>query len=123
MSTPPKASPSGLAQVIQTLYLTIKLFFSPKVPLWTKIVPIVALAYLVFPLDFLPDFVPGLGQVDDLTVLLVFLWAFLQLVPQDVVREVRGDHNVVDADFKVVKDDATPASPVEQIPPTSQPKQ
>jgi uncharacterized membrane protein YkvA (DUF1232 family) len=120
MSLPPKATPTGLAQIIQTFYLSIKLFFSPKVPMWVKTVPLLALAYVIFPFDFLPDFFPGIGQLDDLTVLLVFMWAFLQLCPAEVVRDVRGDGNVVDASYKVVKDDAPPAAPPDQIAPPSQ---
>jgi uncharacterized membrane protein YkvA (DUF1232 family) len=120
MSMPPKASPSNLVQIIQTFRLAIRLFFSNKVPLWTKIVPILALVYLVFPLDFLPDIIPGLGQVDDLTILLLFTWVFLQLVPQQVVSELRGDGNVVDGEYRVVKDEQKPAPPSEQITPPKQ---
>jgi uncharacterized membrane protein YkvA (DUF1232 family) len=120
MSTLPKPSPSGLVQIIQTFRLAIKLFFSPKVPTWTKVVPILALAYVIFPLDFIPDFIPGLGQLDDLTVLLLFTWVFMQLVPQDVVRTMRGDSSVVNGEYRVIKDDKDPPPSSGQIAPPKQ---
>jgi len=118
MSTQPPPQASGLVQAIRTLQLAFRLFASRRVPGWVKLVPIAALAYLIFPLDFVPDMLPGLGQVDDLTALLIGLWAFIQLCPQDVVRELRGDPDVVDGSYRVVKNDADKASSsAEQIPP------
>lgn len=113
MRSPDPAPSSVLAQAFQTLYLTAKLLVSPKVPTWTKLVPLLALAYVLFPLDFLPDMIPLVGQVDDLTVVLLLLWAFMQLVPKQVVSEVRGDGNVVDGEYKVLGDDSANDTPHE----------
>ncbi len=133
MNTPPQKSASGLVQFIQTVFLSIRLLRSSRVPLWTKVVPFLGLAYLIFPLDFIPDFIPGLGQLDDLTILLVALWAFMQLCPPAVVREMTNQppsssphepkvaDDVVDATFRVVKDDELAHPSTEQIPPTKQP--
>lgn len=119
MSMPQRGTPGGLAQIIQTFVVAIKLMFSARVPGWAKLVPLAALAYLLFPLDFLPDLIPGIGQVDDLTVILIGMWTFMQLCPQDVVREYMGKNgDVVDGSYRVVKDDDKPAAPPsEQIPP------
>lgn len=43
---------------------------SPEVPLRLKLVIIGALLYLVLPIDVLPDTIPGVGLLDDLSVLL-----------------------------------------------------
>ncbi len=118
MNMPQRASPGGLMSIIRTFVVAVRLFFSNRVPGWAKVVPLVALAYVLFPLDFLPDFVPGVGQLDDLTIFLIGVWAFLQLCPQDVVREYMGDSGPVDAEFRVVKDDNKQASSTnEQLPP------
>jgi uncharacterized membrane protein YkvA (DUF1232 family) len=37
------------------------------------------------PIDFLPDFLPALGQIDDLAVM--GLKGFIRLCPKEVVRE------------------------------------
>jgi len=118
MRSPDPASSSVLAQAIQTIYLTFKLLMSSKVPMWTKLVPLLALAYVIFPMDFLPDFFPVLGQVDDLSVVLLLLWAFMQLVPKQVVSEVRGDDKMVDGEYKVLDDDHQ-AGPSGNVPPDS----
>ena len=43
---------------------------SPEVPLRLKLVIVGALLYLVLPIDILPDTIPGVGLLDDLSVLL-----------------------------------------------------
>ncbi|MGO9830792.1 MAG: YkvA family protein [Myxococcaceae bacterium] len=47
-----------------------------RVPLWRKLVGVAAVAYLVWPFDLIPDFIPILGWLDDagvLTAAAVFL--------------------------------------------------
>ena len=41
----------------------------PNTPAWAKAVILSALAYFVFPVDAIPDFIPVVGYADDLTVL------------------------------------------------------
>lgn len=44
-------------------------------------------AYVLSPLDFLPDLMPLVGQLDDLTLFALGCRAFLQLCPTEVVQE------------------------------------
>jgi uncharacterized membrane protein YkvA (DUF1232 family) len=44
-------------------------------------------AYLFFPIDLIPDFVPVLGQLDDLAVVLLGLDFFIRSAPADIVEE------------------------------------
>jgi uncharacterized membrane protein YkvA (DUF1232 family) len=60
----------------------------PRTPLGLKALLMAALAYVVLPIDLIPDFVPILGAADDLTVLLLVLDVFINNVP----AAVRGDH-------------------------------
>ena len=48
---------------------------------------LLVLLYVVMPTDLLPDFLLGLGQVDDLLVVFVGLRLFQRLCPKEVVRE------------------------------------
>lgn len=59
----------------------------PRVPIGLKGILIAALAYLVTPLDLIPDAVPIIGQADDLTVLLLVLDLFIHNAPAEVRRE------------------------------------
>ena len=71
--------------------LAIRLMREPAVPLLAKAVPVLAGMYLIWPLDFLPDLMPFLGQLDDLAALLVGLEAFVALCPQHVVAQIRAE--------------------------------
>ena len=67
--------------------LVTKLILDRRVPLRTKLILPGALAYLISPLDFVPDMLSFLGRIDDALVLLVSLALFLGLAPKDVVLE------------------------------------
>ncbi len=47
----------------------------------------VIVAYLAFPFDIIPDFIPVLGQLDDLVILAAGLGVFLWLTPRDVIEQ------------------------------------
>ena len=49
----------------------------PTIPRRHKITPAIAIAYLAFPIDLIPDFIPGIGQLDDA---LVIAWTLRHLV-------------------------------------------
>ena len=44
---------------------------------------ILALVYLLSPVDFIPDSIIGLGQLDDGVVLLAVLWYVIRLLRQN----------------------------------------
>ena len=60
----------------------------PRTPVGLKAILAAALAYVVFPVDLVPDALPIIGQADDLTVLLLVLDLFVQNAPP----EVRAEH-------------------------------
>ena len=59
----------------------------PRVPRQQKLVLGALAAYLAFPLDIIPDFIPVIGQLDDLAVLIFGLDWFIRNAPPDVVEE------------------------------------
>ncbi|MHB0857234.1 MAG: YkvA family protein [Anaerolineae bacterium] len=91
MTTNPR-SPWAISSALRELGLAWRLLRDRQVPLWTKAVPLVSLAYLLWPLDVLPDPLLGLGQLDDLAVILLGLRMFIGLCPPLIVRKYRdGD--------------------------------
>ncbi len=55
------------------VYLIIRLLLDRETPRRIKGLIIVALSYLVFPIDIIPDFIPVLGFIDDLLVIVIVL--------------------------------------------------
>lgn len=58
-----------LAVLPDLFHLAVRLLFDPVMPLQNKAVMVAALTYVVSPVDIIPDFIPVLGQLDDLVVL------------------------------------------------------
>jgi uncharacterized membrane protein YkvA (DUF1232 family) len=59
----------------------------PRTPLPLKALLAAGLAYVVVPIDLIPDAIPILGQADDLTVLLLVLDLFIANAPREVREE------------------------------------
>lgn len=73
--------PWSLRSLIAQARLAFRLLREPRVPMVLKAVPLFALLYLISPIDFVPDFIPGLGQLDDLGIILAALELFVRLSP------------------------------------------
>lgn len=78
---------SFFRETIQQVKLVYNLILDNRVPLATKLIPVLSLAYLISPVDFLPDVIPVITQLDDLAVVMLGLRFFLELAPPEVVRE------------------------------------
>ena len=59
----------------------------PRVPTQQKLVLAGIAAYLALPIDIIPDFIPVIGELDDLAVLIFGLDWFIRNAPADVVEE------------------------------------
>jgi uncharacterized membrane protein YkvA (DUF1232 family) len=77
----------------------------PRTPLGLKGLLLAALAYVVMPVDLIPDAIPILGQADDLTVLLLVLDMFIQNAPPEVRAEhtTRAKNGTADLDQDLAK--------------------
>jgi uncharacterized membrane protein YkvA (DUF1232 family) len=73
--------PFSLRLLLAQARLAARLFREPKVPVPLKVVPILGLLYVVSPIDLVPDFLPGLGQLDDIGIILAALELFVRLCP------------------------------------------
>jgi uncharacterized membrane protein YkvA (DUF1232 family) len=79
----------SLLRVLGDVVLLLKdLATDPRVPRGDKIAAGLAAAYLVTPVDLVPDWIPLFGQADDLTVVMLALRRLLKGAGYDVIYEV-----------------------------------
>jgi len=67
--------------------LAWRLFRERRIPLLARVIIPVVVLHLAMPLDIIPDFIPVLGYLDDLLIVLVGVWALLRFTPRAVVEE------------------------------------
>ena len=86
-NVPPQRGIGFFRQLIEQVRLSWALLLDNRVPLVTKIIPLAAIAYVISPIDLIPDIFPILGQLDDLGVLMTALTTFNNIAPADIVDE------------------------------------
>jgi uncharacterized membrane protein YkvA (DUF1232 family) len=64
-----------------------RLFRDRRVSIWPKALLVLTAMYLLLPFDVLPDFVPLIGAVDDLILVIAACRLFMYMCPRDVVLE------------------------------------
>ncbi|WP_407928423.1 YkvA family protein [Deinococcus aquaedulcis] len=61
----------------------------PRTPWYARAWALLVLAYALSPIDLIPDFIPVLGQLDDLLLVPAGLWLALRLIPPAVMADAR----------------------------------
>lgn len=101
-----------LAEILNQARLILLLLRDGRVSIWPKLIIPATLAYIISPIDLIPDPALGLGQLDDVAVLLIGLKLFIELCPTHIVREhLEGLSSVVDASYRVVKEEEEQKTP------------
>ena len=59
-----------------------------RVPRWVKALPILLVVYLAMPFDLVPDFIPVLGFLDDVALVIITLVVVARFTPSGVVDEL-----------------------------------
>ncbi|GMA17416.1 DUF1232 domain-containing protein [Deinococcus metallilatus] len=62
----------------------------PRTPWPARALALLVLAYALSPIDLIPDFIPVLGQLDDLLLVPAGLWLALRLIPAEVLADARA---------------------------------
>ncbi len=73
---------ANTARLATYLIALWKLFQHPATPRAAKLVAIAVIAYAVSPIDLIPDFIPVLGQLDDLILLPLGVALAMRLTPR-----------------------------------------
>lgn len=73
------------AQEILTFLPAVYLAFrSPKTPVKAKILAGLTVAYALSPIDLIPDFIPGIGYLDDIIILPAMITWTIHAIPKEL---------------------------------------
>ncbi len=97
-----------MRDLVLRLKLIVRLMGDRRVNPLIKLLPIASLAYLVFPFDLI-SVVPGVSALDDLAIVSLGAYMFIEFCPPEVVQEhmqkltsnmdvVEGADDVIDAE-------------------------
>ena len=86
-----RLGPQRVPRLVCHLPNFFKLFWrllrDPRVSSAPKMLLLLTFAYVLLPIDLLPDILIGVGQIDDLALVLLSLQAFIRLCPREIVGE------------------------------------
>jgi len=77
----------SLPQLWRTGRLSLRLLRDPRAPMAAKLIFGAMVVYMISPIDVVPDWIPVLGQADDLVALMAGLNLFLKACPRWLVEE------------------------------------
>lgn len=97
-----------LAEIVKNIKLIWRLLNDGRISPWIKMIIPATLLYLLFPFDIVPDLAPGLGQLDDIAVILLGLKFFVEMCPKEIVRQHLDELSSVASPWRIVEEDKTP---------------
>jgi uncharacterized membrane protein YkvA (DUF1232 family) len=71
---------------VHAVYLAAR---DPRTPWYAKALALAVAGYALSPIDLIPDFIPVVGQLDDLIPVPLGIVAVVRLIPRDVLAEHR----------------------------------
>ncbi len=81
------------ARIKQELAFYQRILGHPQTPGMAKVLLWCAIGYLLLPFDLIPDFIPVLGQLDDLVIVPLLIVIAIRLTPDFVIAACREKQN------------------------------
>jgi uncharacterized membrane protein YkvA (DUF1232 family) len=69
-----------------TLYLAYR---DPRTPWYAKVFAALIVGYVFSPIDLIPDFIPGIGLLDEMVVVPIGVWIAAKMIPHHVLEEAQ----------------------------------
>jgi uncharacterized membrane protein YkvA (DUF1232 family) len=63
----------------------------PQTPFLAKALLWLAIGYLLMPFDLIPDFLPLIGQLDELVIIPILLYCAIKLTPSDIILACKSE--------------------------------
>ena len=98
----------AMRSFVNHLKLIARLMGDRRVNIFLKVLPLASLGYLILPADLIPV-VPFVSALDDVAILWIGSTLFVELCPDDVVKEHKKalGSNLEDTSEEIVDADAT----------------
>ncbi len=97
------SSASRIVVIPKFVKLLYGLFRDSRVPRYLKVLTAGSIAYVALPFDFLPDFVPVAGAMDEIAVIFLILIEYMKYCPPEVFvehwNECMGDDFDIESDL------------------------
>lgn len=77
-------------QLKQELAVYRLLLKHPRTPRLAKLLLALAIGYLLLPFDLIPDFIPLLGQLDELIIIPLLVYLAVLLIPKNLLLSCRA---------------------------------
>lgn len=74
---------------LRDIYAIFLAFFDARVPVQARIVSAAVVLYTLLPFDFLPEYIPFVGVIDDLLVVSTGIAMAMKMIPAPVMEEYR----------------------------------
>jgi uncharacterized membrane protein YkvA (DUF1232 family) len=82
------------------LSLAGDVFRDERIGIAPRLIVFGVLLYVAMPLDIIPDFIPLLGQLDDLLILGIAAWLLVRSIPPAVIEEHLKRYEVIEGEAR-----------------------
>ena len=77
-----------LKKKIPAIFLALK---RKDTPFIAKLFALITITYALSPIDFIPDFIPIIGYLDDLVILPLLISLTIKVIPKNIIEECEKD--------------------------------
>lgn len=89
-------------QLRSCVYILYRGMRDTRVKWYVKILTMLVLAYVISPIDIIPDFIPVLGLLDELILVPIALSLIVRLIPDEILAEYQAAQQPQIKDRKLV---------------------
>ena len=90
---------ASLITSAKILYLALS---DPGIKWHIKFFAFLIVAYIVSPVDLIPDFIPVLGLLDEVILIPIALTLIVNMIPAEIYRDLSAREQVIEVDKKTV---------------------